>query len=180
MKADITEITQFEGMPLAYPPVAGVTGDMLAVCWQRIEHYIARRWGVRNVVWTLTSCGGDWRAPIGPVLGGELDAFRWQDGDWQPITLERRPHGFRLPPGHVQIDASVGRVSLDIPESVERAVQRLAAYLEAETVMPAGARSYSANVGQLAESISADPAAMAKALQNSGAADLLRPYRRPE
>ena len=44
--------------------------------------------------------------------------------------------------------------------------------------VPAGARSYSAEVGQLSESFTRDPAWQSKALHQSGAADLLRPYRR--
>ncbi|BBC73361.1 conserved hypothetical protein [Altererythrobacter sp. B11] len=178
MKAEISEITQFEGEPESYPPVEGVTGDVLATCWQRIEHFISRRWGVRSVVWTLTSCGGEWQPPLGPILPASTDAFRWADGEWQAIELERGPFGLLLPPGHIQIDASVGTVSLTLPASVEKAVERLASYLEAESAVPAGARSYRATVGQLSESVSADPAQAAKALQNSGAGDLLRPYRR--
>lgn len=177
MKADISEITQFEAAPAEYPAVDGVTGDLLATCWQRIEHFISRRWGVRSVVWTLTSDGGEWKPPLGPLIAVS-EAFRWCDGAWQPCTIKRGPFGLLLPPGHIQIDASVGTVSLTLPASVEKAVERLASYLEAESAVPAGARSYRATVGQLSESISADPAQAAKALQNSGAADLLRPYRR--
>ena len=177
MKAELSELTQFEASPAEYPPVEGVTGDLLATCWQRIEHFIARRFGSRAVVWTLTSEGGEWRPPLGPIIA-VTEAFRWCDGDWQPYTITRGPFGLLLPPGHVQIDASVGTVSLQLPSSVESDVQRLAAYLESESAVPAGARSYRANVGQLSESISADPAHMAKAIHNSGAADLLRKYRR--
>lgn len=177
MKADVTEIAQFEGTPDAYPEIDGVTGDLLETCWTRIEHYCGFRWAPRRVVWTLTSSGGEWIAPLGPVVISE--AFQWQDGDWQPVTLTRGPFGLCLPCGNVQIEASVGSMSgARIPAAVKEAITRLAAYLTAETPVPAGARSYSANVGQLSEAISTDPAAMAKALQNSGAADLLRPYRK--
>ncbi|MCL6251111.1 hypothetical protein M3P36_08660 [Altererythrobacter sp. KTW20L] len=177
MKAEISAITQAEAPPAAYAPVDGVTGDLLATCWQRIEHYIAQRFGSREVVWTLVSCGGEWQPPLGPVTDIS-DAFRWQYGAWQSATIESGPFGLLLPAGHVQIAASVGTEALDLPASVEKAVQRLAAYLEAESAVPVGARSYRASVGQLSESISADPAHAAKALQNSGAADLLRSYRK--
>lgn len=172
---DADAITQFEGQPEAWPEVSGVTGDMLAVCWQRVEHYTARRFAARQVVWTLTTRGGEWVPPLKPVTVID-DAFRWADGDWQSFTIQRGPFGLMLPPGHVQIDASVG--GGPVPAAVVEAVKRLAEYLTAESLAPPGARSYSASVGQLSESVTADPAQMARALQNSGAADLLRPYRR--
>ncbi len=178
MKAEITAITQWEGTPESWPAVEGVTGDMLAICWQRIEHYVARRWAARDVVWTISTSGGEWVAPLGPVLSESVDSFRWIDGEWTAYPTRKGPYGFCLPAGHVQISASVGTLSAAIPAAVREAVKRLAAYYTAEQPVPAGARSYSANVGQLSESISIDPAAVAKAMQNSGAADLLRPYRR--
>jgi hypothetical protein len=66
-----------------------------------------------------------------------------------------------------------------VPAAVDEAVKRLADYLSAESLAPSGARSYSINIDQaVSESVSMMPNHMARALQNSGAADLLRPYRR--
>jgi hypothetical protein len=169
-------ITQFEGQPESWPEVSGVTGDLLAVCWQRVEHHIGRRYAARQVVWTLTTCGGEWVPPLSPVTLIE-DAFRWQDGDWQAVNLKRGPFGWILPAGNVQIDAIVGGGL--VPAAVDEAVKRLADYLSAESLAPSGARSYSINIDQaVSESVSMMPNHMARALQNSGAADLLRPYRR--
>ncbi|RKF22722.1 hypothetical protein D6851_05865 [Altericroceibacterium spongiae] len=177
MSAYVTEITQFEGTPESYPAIEGVTGDLLETCWTRVEHYCGQRWAPRRVVWTLRSGGGEWKPPLGPILISE--AFGWKDGDWQPVTLRRGPFGLMLPCGNVQIEASVGSNSgASIPAAVKEAIKRLAAYLTAQSPVPAGARSYSANVGQLSEAVSIDPAAMARALQYSGAADLLRAYRK--
>lgn len=177
-QAEIYSITQWESEPESWPAVEGVTGDILAICWKRVEHFIARRFVPRQVVWTMTTSGGDWQPPLGRIY--EADAFVWANGDWESATIKRAPGGYVLPCGNVQINCTVGQPGASIPASVKEAVKRLAAYLTAEPVMPAGARSYSANVGQLSESISADPAGQAKALQNSGAADLLRSYRRPD
>ena len=170
----IETLSQTEAAPAAWPAVAGVTGDALAVAWQRIEHYTARRFVVRAVVWRVDSDGGDWCPPLAPVV--TLTAKIWTGAAWEAVTLDPAPDGWALPAGRYQIEATVGAAS--VPEPVAEAVKRLADYLAAETALPAGARSYSANVGQLSETITADPAAAARALQNSGAADLLRPYRR--
>ncbi|MCB5409454.1 hypothetical protein [Pseudogemmobacter faecipullorum] len=174
---EIAQIHQAEGVPVEWPAVIGVTGDLLATCWARIEHYISRRFVARPVVWTLTASGGDWQPPLGPVNGGAAPAwFLWRDGEWQEITVQRGPFGYLLPAGTVMAELNVGQGP--VPAPVSEAIRRLAGYLSAEVEGPAGARSYSANVGQLAESWTRDPAAAARALQNSGAADLLRPYRR--
>ncbi len=170
----IETISQTEAAPSAWPAVAGVTGDALAVAWARIEHYTARRFVARAVVWRVDSDGGDWCPPLSPVV--TLTAKLWTGAAWEAVTLIPVPDGWTLPAGRYQIEATVG--AGPVPAAVAAAVQRLAAYMAAETALPAGARSYSANVGQLSETITADPAAAALALQNSGAADLLRPYRR--
>lgn len=174
-RAEISQIHQAEGEPGTWPAVTGVTGDLLAVTWQRIEHYISRRFAARPCVWTLTTSGGDWQPPLGPVSAMSASWFIWRGG-WDPITITRGPFGFALPCGTLMLECSVGVAP--VPAAVSEAVRRLAAYLQAEGEGPAGARSYSANVGQLSESVSRDPAHMARALQNSGAADLLRPHRR--
>lgn len=171
----IEQIHQAEGAPAEWPAVIGVTGDMLSVCWQRVEHYISRRFVARPVVWTLTTGGGEWQPPLGK-LAPAGDWFQWRAGEWEPVTVKRGPFGFVLPAGTVMLETSVG--AGPVPAPVSEAIRRLAGYLSAEVEGPAGARSYSANVGQLAESWTRDPAAAARALQNSGAADLLRPYRR--
>lgn len=176
MKAQVEQIHQAEGQPVAWPVVVGVSDDLLPTVWQRVEHYISRRFAPRPCVWTLTTSGGEWKPPLGPVATGGITWSVWRHGDWEPATVARGPYGFCLPCGTVMLECTVG--AAPVPAAVAEAVRRLAAYMGAEDDMPAGARSYSANVGQLSESITRDPAHMARALQNSGAADLLRPYRR--
>jgi hypothetical protein len=167
-------LRQEEAAPALWPAVAGVTGDELAAAWQRIEHFIARRFSARSVTWIVQG-PGEFIPPLGPV--DAMTAERWTGSAWEAVTLAEAPLGHDLPEvGPYRIEATVG--AGPVPEAVATAVQRLAAYVAAEDGGPAGARSYSATVGQLSETIDRDPAHIAKALQNSGAADLLRKYRR--
>lgn len=170
----IEVIAQFETPPESYPAVTGLTGDELATVWQRIEHYTAHRFSARTVVWIVESCGGEWTPPLRPVSA--LTARLWTGDGYAVVTLATAPGGWKLPAGRYEIEATVG--AGPVPASVATAAKRLAEYLAEPSALPAGLRSYSANVGQVSETVSGDPARAARALQNSGAADLLRPYRR--
>lgn len=171
----IETISQAEAVPEAYPAIDGVTGDALAVAWQRIEAYTAFRFSARSVVWTVEG-HGDWCPPLAPLEITAEDI--WQGGAWQPATVFASPHGgYRITQaGTYRFTGTLG--AAPVPAAVAAAVKRLADYMAEESLLPAGMRSYSANVGQLSETVSGDPARAARALQNSGAADLLRPYRR--
>ncbi|WP_299907683.1 hypothetical protein [uncultured Paracoccus sp.] len=175
-------VSQTEARPADYPPDSGLTLDAGAIVWQRIEHYIAWRFTPRQVVWHVDSTGGEWAPPLRPVVA--LTARKWTGTAFEVSALAPAPLGWTIPAGRYELTATVGEGPA--PEAAAAAARLLAEYLgirgeytgEARRVLPLGVRSYSANVGQLSESFSADPAAMARALQNSGAADLLRPYRR--
>lgn len=170
------EITaQSEAPPATYPAVIGVSGDALDTAWQRIEHYVSWRFSARLVVWRVDSSGGEWSPPLRPV-SGDLAAGVWNGAGFVPVTLAPAPGGFRIPPGRYEITAVVG--AGPVPVCVEMAVKRLADYLAAKSALPAGLRSYSVSAGEVSVTASGDPATLARALQNSGAADLLRPYRR--
>ncbi|MBL3571949.1 hypothetical protein DSD19_05460 [Rhodovulum sp. BSW8] len=173
----IEYMAQTEGAPSAYPAIPGLTGDALTmapVAWQRVEHHIAWRFAPRTVTWTVKG-PGMWIPPLRPVA--DLTAEIWDGSAWIAASPDATWNGYDLTlEGPYRITATVG--AGPVPEAVAAAVQRLATYLAAEADTPAGARSWSASVGQLSETINRDPAHMAKALQNSGAADLLRPYRR--
>jgi hypothetical protein len=64
-----------------------------------------------------------------------------------------------------------------VPAIVWEAVKRLAAYLSAKAGTP-GARSESISAGSIDISRTRSESWMARAMANSGAADLLRNYRR--
>lgn len=163
---------QNESEPETYPAVEGVTGDALAVAWQRIEAYIKKRYAPRQVEWLVQGeTGGVWYPPLGPVVSiqGEIvdGAVPFTPMPWGP--------GFRLPQGVVKLTATVG--AGPVPTAVSNALRRLANYYAAVLDVPEGVRSYSLNVGDMSESISVQSGRMARAMQESGAADLLRPYR---
>lgn len=166
-------LQQIEAIPETYPAVDGVTGDALAVAWQRIEQYIKVRFSEREIVWIVQ---GDtsrvWYPPIGPVtdIDGEII-----DGEIA-FDLTACGTGYWLPNGLVKLTATVG--AGPVPPIVAMAVKRLAAFYSAEIAAPGGVRSYSLSVGDMSESMVLPPDRLAKALQDSGAADLLRGYRK--
>jgi len=167
-------LSQNETIPASWPAVEGVTGAELATAWQRIEHYTAHRWAARQVIWVARG-PGEFVPPLRPVTA--LTAEAWNGSAWEAVTLAEAPLGHELAQeGPHRLTATVG--AGPVPEPVTAAVQRLAAYLAAEDAAPGGSTSYRADAGQLSESITRDPAHLGRALQNSGAADLLRPYRR--
>ena len=85
--------------------------------------------------------------------------------------------GYDLPgDGPYRITADVG--GGDVPAAVSEAFRRLAEYLTDATDR-AGVSSYSVNMGgAIEESYQRNPAWVARAMELSGAADLLRPYKR--
>lgn len=173
-------IKQFEDVPAAYPAApsglstaaAALDSDMI---WSRIEAYTAHRFTVREVVWTLLCDGGDqFHPPLTPVVSRE--AHVWQNEAWEAVTLLDGPLGICLPyDGTFKITAQVG--AGDVPAPVSEAFRRLAEYL-ADDPGTAGASSTSVAIGPIQEELTRNPAWVARAMQLSGAGDLLRNYRR--
>ncbi|OAN82959.1 hypothetical protein A8B81_08185 [Sulfitobacter pontiacus] len=173
----IDVIKQFESVPAAYPDApddlstAAAALDAVAI-WARIEAYTAYRFTVREMVWTLRGDGGDEFCPrLTPVVS--CFAHVWVSGAWEAVTLQEGPFGLCLPTdGIYRITAQVG--AGDVPAAVSEAFRRLA--------------EYSAGIGSSADSFTAandgessferSGTWAARAIHNSGAADLLRPYRR--
>lgn len=172
-------IKQYEAVPSEYPDApsglstaaAALDADMI---WARIESYTAHRFTEREVVWTLRGNGGDQFNPrLTPVVSSE--AHYWDD-QWESLTLLDGPLGLCLPfDGTYRITALVG--AGDVPAAVSEAFRRLAEYL-ADDPGTAGASSTSVAIGPIQETLDRNPAWVARAIQNSGAGDLLRPYRR--
>ena len=179
-------LQQQEALPGAYPDApSGLTANAAALdesmIWQRIESYIAHRFTVREIIWTVSGFAGDeWQAPIGPIVW--QDAERWDTGSWVSVTMLPGPIGLCLPSdGTFKITAQVG--AGDVPAAVSEAFRRLAEY-SAEIGEynsrsgHAGSTSIDFDVGELKVSHERYASWAARALQLSGAADLLRPYRR--
>ncbi|MCI5110406.1 MAG: hypothetical protein MRY75_07605 [Marivita sp.] len=174
-------IKQFEAVPTAYPAApSGLSAEAAALdpdmIWARIEAYIAHRWTPRQVIWIVEG-DGDWCPNLAPL---EVTAEEmWNGTAWVSATVYASPYGgYRLTQaGLFRFTGTVGANAGDVPAAVFEAFKRLASYY-ADCDDRAGANSVSERLGDLETSVTRNPAWMARAMQNSGAADLLRPYRR--
>lgn len=134
--------------------------DML---WARIEAWIAYRWGERTVTWIVEG-PGQFVPRLTPATITATE--RWDGSAYVSATLDPSPlGGFELPgEGPYRITATVGDPNSP-PAAVQEAFRRLALYI-AETwdsLAPCG------------DTPSSWPA---RSMQYSGAADMLRPYRK--
>lgn len=178
-------LKQTEAVPADYPDSpAGLTVAAAALAveplWQRIESYVSQRWTPRVVTW-LVEGPGDWSPPLSPATITTAEV--WAGGEWSEVILQAAPDGFCLAAGGpYRITATVG--GGDVPEAVLEAFRRLAEYSAAigsygSWKGPAGATSSDMRIGDgLSHSVDRPATWAARALINSGAADLLRPYRR--
>ena len=173
-------IKQTEAIPSSYPAVpSGLSTAAAALdsamIWQRIESYTAFRWADRQVVWTVEG-EGDWCPPLTPATVTAVEV--WEALAWTATTPPASPYGGYDFPGEgpYRVTADVGDGTA--PAAVNEAFRRLAEYM-AEGEKHPGASSFSTSIGGAIDiSETRNAAWMARALQNSGAADLLRPYRR--
>lgn len=175
----MTEVLRFEEDTLATLPEID-DAPVSAAIWARLESYISRRWGERQAVWTVQG-PGDWSPHILPADNFVVSIFDDLTKTWTAVpVVEATPFGLNLPHCAVyKIVATVGDTG-DIPAIVQQAYLRLAAYMaEVETTdYPAGASSYEVDLGgAVKETVQRAPTWIARALQHSGAADLLRGYR---
>lgn len=175
-----TTIKQNEAIPAAYPVVTafnrlGFVEDSdaptnEAQVWQRIEAYTAHRWTPRQVVWTVGGCG-DWAPPLTPATVTLVEV--WEMGAWSETVPTPSPYGGYefAGDGPYRITATVG--GGDVPAAVQEAYKRLHEYTRG---INDSFKNETAHIsdgdGEIARNWTG------KALQLSGAADLLRPYRR--
>jgi len=173
-----TTLKQTEGAPASYPALPFDLSEEAAwlgstLIWQRIEAYIARRYTARAVVWIVEG-PGEWSPPLAPATVSATEL--WSADAWEAVTLAPSPLGGYVLPGcgPYRFTADVGGGSP--PGAVTEAVRRLAEYFAAvATFAQPGVREDSVEgIG----STTFDAGAVAKAMERSGAGDLLRPYRR--
>ena len=172
-------IKQTEAIPASYPSVSPrwvieqapedeVPDD--AQIWQRIESYIAYRWTERQVIWIVQGCG-EWVPPLTPTTITTVEC--WQGGEWveaTPVATALGGYDF-AGDGPYRITADVG--SGTPPAAVQEAFKRLHEYSRG---IVDSFKNQPAQIGDSEDGIMANWTA--RALQLSGAADLLRPYRR--
>ena len=168
-----------EAVPASYPamPSGLSTAAMMldsGALWARIEAHTAHRFTTREVVWTVEG-PGEFKPDLQPATITAREV--WDGVAWITASLSDGPLGGVLLNGEgpYRFTADVG--GGDVPAPVSEAYRRLAEYL-AEDGNPAGASSYSYKLGDVEETTQRSPAHVARALQNSGAADLLRTFRR--
>jgi hypothetical protein len=172
-------IKQTEGVPESYPDApdglstaaAALDADML---WQRIEAYIAHRWSARDVTWIVEG-PGEWVPPLAPTTIATVEI--WDGTDWDDCTPDASPLGGYVLTGcgPYRFTGTVG--DGDIPAAVSEAFRRLAEYFAAKSSKP-GTTSERVTAGSVTVEHSRSASWMAAAMQNSGAADLLRNFRR--
>ncbi len=174
-------IRHTEGTPTNYPIITGLSeaADALnkGALWRRIEHHVAYRWAERNVMWWVEGIG-EFIPPLGPALVNSISI--WNGTGWEGASLDETPLGYDLNYSTYLFDTTVGTDYLaGVPDDVAESYRRLAEYLAVEDTLPPGVTEYTLDVGgDVRETTRRSASHTAKALVNSGAADLLRPYRR--
>lgn len=177
-------IKQIEAAPAAYPsPPDGLSEAAQALdadaIWQRLESYIAYRWAEREVTWIVEGCG-EWHPPLAPATITKAEI--WENGAWVEVepALSPSPYGGYFLPGEgpYRITATVGDGEAEVPATVLEAFRRLAEYFAARKPEKGGVTFERIEAGSVSIARRMSPAAAAEAMANSGAGDLLRPYRR--
>lgn len=149
-------------------PASRPMGDVAEATWLRFEAWCRKyRWGVREVVWTAQGAG-DFRPPILPATLTKSEY--WTGTAWAQEDPKPEPWGYCWPQGVWRLTYQVGAETAR--EDVLEAARRYEDYL-AEVQGMAGASSI--RDGDYAVTRSQN--AVARALELSGAADLLREYR---
>lgn len=168
-----------ESEPASYPTAPGGLSAAAAaldpsMIWRRIEGYIAHRWTARAVTWTVEGPGC-----FGPNLApATIDTVEiWENYLWSSVTLNPSPRGGLILPGSgpYRFTCTVGGGT--VPADVNEAFRRLAEYMSQPENHP-GASRVSVDIGGATVGKSRDPRWLARAMDNSGAGDLLRNYRR--
>lgn len=178
----MTTLRIIEEAPAAWPAApSGLSPKAAAIApavvWRRLESWIAWRWGARACSFVVEGRYAAWRAPLHPFTAATVEAW---DGDaWAAVTLPADPlDGVLLGPApHYRFAGTLGAAATP-PADVLEAYRRLSEYM-AEKHGLDGSSSRTVELGgDLKESYERAPTWLARAMSYSGAADLLRPYRR--
>jgi hypothetical protein len=175
-------IKQTESPPAGYPAIDGLSAAAAPfedVAWQRIEAYCAYRSTIRDVVWIVDGCG-EWCPPLMPATIATVEVWS-SAGEWESCEVPASPLGgfYLASSGPHRFTGTAGSTpSPDVvPAAVKEAVRRLAEYMAAKPGKP-GATAERVTAGSVSVSTTRSATWLANALAASGAADLLRVYRR--
>lgn len=176
-----TTLSKTEALPATYPPAppglsTAAAALAPALIWQRIEPYISHRWTPRNVAWIVEG-PGEWHPTLTPATIATQEiwsgADEWETADLSPSALG----GYFLPAiGPYRFSGTAGAAAT-VPDIVNEAYRRLAEYI-AQKPTRAGTTSERIASGSVSLSVSRSASWASAALANSGAADMLRSYRR--
>ena len=166
-----------ESAPAEYPEIPNLPAEIAAATvWSRLESWIGWRWGSRAVVFIVEG-PGSWLPPLKPFTATTIEA--WQGEQWVEVEGQAAALGYTLvSEGPFRITGDCGAEE-DPPAIVLEAAYRLGQYL-----VTTSSRKFENVViaKEASEEIDSfeygSPNVAARALQYSGAADLLRPYRR--
>lgn len=164
-------VEQIEALPEAYPAIDPAVPDAV---WARLESYILHRFTERTVTWIVEG-PGEWVPPLTPSTVATVEI--WADGAWTAITPDASPRGGYWLPGCGPYRFTGTAGGGDVPAIVIEAAQRLATYMATKITAP-GATAERVRAGSVEIERSRAASWMGQAMQNSGAADLLRSYRR--
>ena len=149
------------------------------VAWARIESYIRWRFTPRNIEWYVRGCGY-WEPTRKPAVITDVAVWSNRAKEWETTTLDPSPRGgYYIPstgPWRIRGTVGGGSPAPVVPAIVWEAVRRLSAFFSAKPGTP-GARSESISAGSISVQRTRDTMAMADAMRQSGAADLLRGFR---
>ena len=169
---------------VAGAPSTSDTCDVDPAVWDRLESYVAHRWTPRQAVWTVQG-GDDLFTPhLSPLSSVVIDQWDSVLKVWETsTTATAAPTGYCLPCADTvyRITATVGANADPVPQIVVAAYSQLDRYMKElySSDAPAGSAEHSLSLDAgLTESVKRSPAWLAKAMQYSGAGDLLRGYRR--
>ena len=150
--------------------------------WRRIEQYVNWRWGERSVEWVIKG-EGLFVPHLKPVTITTVERFSKNGtpilppGSWVEYTPRRSPFGVELPDGYYRIQGTAGLNEVP-PADVLEAYTRLRDYLEAiKEESHIGATTVTDSVPGVSLMVRRPIQAMSRALEYSGAADILKAYR---
>ena len=164
-------------------PAVGWPGYEDEALWRRIEQYIVWRWGERTVEWIIQG-QGLFMPPLKPVTITVIERFNdygcpaYPASAWIPQTPMRTPFGVNLQlPAFYRIQGTAGQ-NVPPPDDVLEAYTRLAEYVASvKDDGRVGATSVTDTVPGVTLTVHRPVQSLSRALEYSGAADLLKAYR---
>ena len=155
----------------------GASEGEAAFVQERIESYIKHRWGAREFE-AIIEGPGEWVPPLVPVNVTGVEV--WIAETWTTYEAVRTPLGYIFDDATYRVTGTAGNDEA-VPPTVAEAARRLHAYyVDAEATQRShkGELNREKKVGRLEVNGEISPNFVAKALIYSGAADLLRPFRK--